>query len=167
MSATCIVIHGFHLSSGSPAAAGGFSFRMGSVSYPVPQLGGGERATACGAILTGAKSRFRPKRSIATFLSEELVEFWRGSDAFQAYDEGSIPFTRSNLFKHLAVTSRKFETPLSQSGPLGGAWFRLRTSAVSEGRVLATPNLSAAIADPVRQGGRPVTGWSPGRTSKP
>ena len=30
----------------------------------------------------------------------------KGSDAFQAYDEGSIPFTRSNPFKPLAAMSR-------------------------------------------------------------
>jgi hypothetical protein len=30
------------------------------------------------------------------------------ASAFQAYDEGSIPFTRSNLLKHLAAICRKF-----------------------------------------------------------
>ena len=34
----------------------------------------------------------------------------RGAEAFQAYDEGSIPFTRSNLFNDLAHGHRAILT---------------------------------------------------------
>jgi len=38
------------------------------------------------------------------------VEIIQCSHAFQAYDEGSIPFTRSNIFNHLKPPGLKFET---------------------------------------------------------
>jgi hypothetical protein len=70
------------------------------------------------------------------------------SNAFQAYDEGSIPFTRSNLFKDLSEREQKFETqlgcffetfaPLSFSvrmrrRPLSRAASVLRTASMSTG----------------------------------
>jgi hypothetical protein len=58
-------------------------------------------------------STFVPKRQFSGRKKSQLPLIRNGfPDAFQAYDEGSIPFTRSNAFNHLALRTLKVDISL-------------------------------------------------------